>query len=338
MIRTAVVGGSGYTGSELARLLSLHPEFSLECLTSRKNAGAPVSKVHPFLKGFTDLRFEERLNDSADYDLVFVATPYGTTMDITASLLEKGTKVVELSGDYRLKDPQMYKEWYGTEHKDIPNLAKAAYGIPELFADEIRKAQLVANPGCYPTCAVLALAPLFAQGMIKGTVIVDAKSGTSGAGQEPSPMTHHPACDTTITPYKVGRHRHQPEIQMALEKIKSYAPEVLFAPHLVPIVRGILCTCYADFPSDISNEDLQSLYARFYRDKVFVRIEPVPSIPSVTGSNFVEVHAEKLSHKVVAIGAIDNLVKGAAGQAIQNANLMFGLEESTGIDFPGLGV
>ncbi len=338
MIKAAIVGGSGYTGSELARLIPMHPEISLECLTSRKHAGVRVSTVHPFLKGFVDLRFEERLNDNADYDLVFVATPYGTTMDVVPPLLERGIKVIELSGDYRLGTPELYRGWYGMEHKDAANLAKAVYGIPELFAEEISKAQLVANPGCYPTCAVLALAPLFSRDLVSGSVVVDAKSGTSGAGQEPSKMTHHPNCATGVVPYKVGTHRHQPEIQLVLQKLKKAPTEVIFTPHLIPIVRGILCTCYVDVDGEVSGEDMQSIYSQFYQGKMFVRLEPSPSIPSVVGSNFAEVTVEKVGTKAVAIGTIDNLVKGAAGQAIQNANLMFGLEESAGLNFPGLGV
>ncbi len=339
MIRAAIVGGSGYTGSELARLICQHPEISLEALTSRQNAGVRISKVHPYLQGFVDLRFDERLDDNGDYDLVFVATPYGATMDIVPPLLSRGIKVIELSGDYRLRTPEAYKLWYGMDHKDPENLAKAVYGIPELFPEEIRRAQLVANPGCYPTCAVLAMAPLFKKGIVGQRVIVDAKSGTSGAGQEPSKITHHPNCGSNIVPYKVGSHRHQPEIAIALDKLSGLSSKVIFTPQLVPIVRGILCTCYLDLTENFSGEEIKSLYEEFYEGKRFVRLEAIPSISSVIGSNFAEVSSQKVGEDtVVAMGVIDNLVKGAAGQAIQNANLMFGFEESLGLNFPGLGV
>ncbi|QLH75459.1 MAG: N-acetyl-gamma-glutamyl-phosphate reductase [Methanomassiliicoccales archaeon] len=338
MIKAAVVGGSGYTGGELARLLCRHPRIELVAMTSRQLAGTRVDKAHSFLKGFVDIFFTDKL-DGIDCDVVFTATPHGASMDIVPDLLSSGVKVIDLSGDYRLKDVSVYKQWYGTEHRDITNLGKAVYGIPELFADEIKKADFISNPGCYPTCSILALAPLFAEDVIEERVIIDAKSSTSGAGAEPTKATHHPTCGASITPYKVGSHRHSPEIQMALEKVAGHDVEVIFTPHLLPVVRGMLCTCYARLKEDLEKEELQNIYQGFYSGKKFIRMTTVPSMASVNGSNFCELGVEKAGKRnAVVMSAIDNLVKGASGQAIQNCNLMFGIEEAAGLDFPGLGV
>lgn len=339
MYKVAVVGGSGYTGSELARLLSQHPEFELVAMTSRQNAGTPVSRVLPSLTGFVDLTFEANLDRRKDVDLVFLATPHGASMEIVPDLVSRGLKVIDLSGDYRLSDPALYEQWYGHPHKDPEGLEQAVYGMTELFRDNIAKADLVANPGCYPTCSVLSLAPLLANGLIEDLVFIDAKSGTSGAGAEPSKATHHPACGASITPYKVVGHRHTPEIKMALEIVAGSPTGVVFTPHLLPIVRGMLTTSYVILKKDKNKEELGALYDAFYAGRRFVRRTSVPSIPSTVGSNFAEVGMEKAERgTVVVMGALDNLVKGAAGQAVQNANLMFNMDETVGLDFPGLGV
>lgn len=340
MIKAAIVGGSGYTGGELARLLCRHPKISLESMTSRQNAGTKVSQLMTYLDGFVDLRFEERLSDEEHYDLVFVAAPHGASMEVVPELLKRGMRVIDLSGDYRLTDPAVYTKWYGLEHKDAGNLGSSVYGIPELFRESIASARLLANPGCYPTCSSLGLAPLFANYLVEGRAIIDAKSGTSGAGQQPTPMTHHPVCASQVIPYKVGTHRHAPEIQMVLERLASSGVEVVFTPHLMPIVRGMLCTSYVRMRKAADLESINNAYREFYQGKRFVRVvQGVPSISSVTGSNFCEIGLA-LSGKdtIVAMSTIDNLVKGGSGQAVQNANIMFDLEESMGLDFPGLGV
>ena len=339
MIKAAIVGGSGYIGGELARLLCRHPKISLEAMTSRQNAGAKVSQVMTYLEGFVDLRFEERLGDES-YDLVFVAAPHGASMEVVPELLKRGLRVVDLSGDYRLTDPSIYRKWYGLEHKDVDNLGGSVYGIPELFHESITSARLLANPGCYPTCSSLGLAPLFASGLAEPHAVIDAKSGTSGAGQQPTPITHHPACASQITPYKVGSHRHSPEIQMVLERLSKGDVDVVFTPHLLPIVRGMLCTSYVRLKRQMDIAEVLSLYREYYEGKKFVRIVTgAPSIASVVGSNFCEIGLAKAGKDtVVAMSAIDNLVKGGSGQAVQNANIMFGFEESSGLDFPGLGV
>jgi N-acetyl-gamma-glutamyl-phosphate reductase len=339
MIKAAIVGGSGYTGGELARLLCRHPKISLEAMTSRQKAGEKVSQVMPYLDGFVDLRFEERLGDGG-YELVFVAAPHGASMEVVPDLLRKGYRVIDLSGDYRLGDPTLYRKWYGLDHKDVPNLGEAVYGIPEIFQGHIAEARLLANPGCYPTCSSLGLAPLFAKSLVENHVVIDAKSGTSGAGQQPTPMTHHSFCASQIIPYKVGAHRHAPEIQMVLERVASSGVDVVFTPHLMPIVRGMLCTSYARLKEVKDLESIYDIYQEYYHGRRFVRVlQGAPSISSVTGSNFCEIGlAMSGKDTVVAMSAIDNLVKGGSGQAVQNANIMFGMEETSGLDFPGLGV
>ncbi|HEY3420307.1 MAG TPA: N-acetyl-gamma-glutamyl-phosphate reductase [Methanomassiliicoccales archaeon] len=338
MISAAIIGGSGYTGGELARLLCRHPEIKVQAMTSRQHAGLKVAKAHPFLNGFVDLNFTEKLQGN-DYDVVFTATPHGASMDVVPELTASGVKVIDLSGDYRLFDPELYKKWYGLDHRDRENLAKAVYGIPELFRDKIKGAALVANPGCYPTCSSLGLAPLFANGLVEERVIIDAKSGTSGAGAEPTKATHHPNCGASLTPYKVGSHRHMPEIKMILERLSGSPVELIFTPHLVPVVRGMLCTSYPRLKEPMTKEEIVSLYHDFYSGSRFVKFEPIPTMQSVAGSNFVEIGFEVVGElNLVVMSTLDNLVKGASGQAIQNCNIMFGLDEKTGLDFPGLGV
>ncbi len=339
MINVGIIGGSGYTGGELARLLVNHPIMSVEAMTSRRHPGVKVVKEHPFLEGFTDLRFVETIEQVDDLDLIFVATPYGASMDITPKLLDQGAKVVDLSGDYRLQDVRTYHKWYGIEHRDQSHLPQAVYGIPELFRDRIAGADLVANPGCYATCAILTMAPLFAKGLADNEVIVDAKSGTSGAGMKLTEMTHHPYCGSSVIPYKIGSHRHTPEMEMALGMIAENDPRIVLTPHLVPLIRGIVSTCYVRLKEPMDLEDMFSLYTDFYDGERFIRVSRNPSMRSVSGSNLCEIgYGMSGDDMAIVIGAIDNLVKGASGQAIQNANLMCGLEETMGLNFPGLGV
>ncbi|MDO5861201.1 MAG: N-acetyl-gamma-glutamyl-phosphate reductase [Thermoplasmata archaeon] len=338
MTGIGIIGGTGYTGGELARLLCRHPDVEIRAMTSRQNAGRPVSEVHPYLRGYTDIEFTERISDTDGLDLVFVATPHGVAMSEVPRLLENGVKVIDLSGDYRLHDTAEYSKWYGHEHTDEENLRNAVYGLPELFRDKIRGADLVANPGCYATSAILACAPLMKSGLVSESVVVDSKSGTSGAGMVPSARTHHPNCSGSVIPYSVGSHRHTPEIEMAVDMFAGSHMSLTFVPHLVPIVRGILSDCYFDLLKDVTQEEVDAVYEAQYGKERFVHYVSEPSVREVAGSNHAEVASRVLGSKAVAFGTLDNLVKGASGQAVQCMNLMLNIDESAGLDFPGLGV
>ncbi len=338
MKKIGIIGGTGYTGGELARLLCTHPDVEIKAMTSRKNAGSKVSVMHTYLSGYVDLEFSEKISSAKDLDLVFVATPHGVAMSEVPSLLECGTKVIDLSGDYRLHDIPTYEKWYGHEHTDAENLKDAVYGMPEFFRDSIAKSNVVANPGCFATACILAAAPLVKAGIVSKNIIFDAKSGTSGAGMVPSPRTHHATCGETILPYSVGSHRHTPEIEMVLDAVSGKSADVLFTPHLIPIVRGILSTCYLELTKEMSSEDVDEIYTKQYGSEPFVHYVPEPSIRSVVASNHAQVGSKVIGNRVVAFGAIDNLVKGASGQAVQCMNLMLGLDEKSGLNLPGLGV
>ena len=338
MTRVGIIGGTGYAGGELARILATHPDVEIAAMTSRQNAGKKVQESHPYLKGYLDLNFTEKISETPDLDLVFVATPHGVAMKEVPALLEQGIKAIDLSGDYRLHDVDVYQKWYGHEHTDVDNLQDAVYGLPEFFRDEIKGADLVANPGCYATSIILACGPLLKSGLVGNDIIVDAKSGTSGAGMVPSARTHHSTCGESIIPYSVGSHRHTPEIEMAVDRFAGSHAKVTFVPNLVPIVRGIISSCDFGLEKEASQEDIDSIYESQYGKETFVHYVPEPSIRAVVASNHAQVSARVLGDKVVAFGVVDNLVKGASGQAVQCMNLMLGLDEKTGLDFPGLGV
>ena len=336
MKKIGIIGGTGYTGGELARMLCVHPGVEIISMTSRQNAGKRVSDVHTYLKGYADLEFTEKVSD--DCDLVFVATPHGVAMSEIRGLLKKGIKCIDLSGDYRMHDVPTYEKWYGHTHTDTENLQKAVYGLPELFRDKLKGADLVANPGCYATATILACAPMMKAKLAHPDIFVDAKSGTSGAGMVPSARTHHAFCGESIIPYNVGKHRHTPEIEMALNMFSGIKPEVLFVPNLVPIVRGILSSCYFTLNDGVTAEDVVSAYSGQYKNERFVHFVDEPSIRATVASNHAQVGVNVFDNKAVAFGTIDNLVKGGSGQAVQCMNLMLGLEETAGLDTPGLGV
>ncbi len=338
MTRVGIIGGTGYAGGELARILSTHPDVEVAAMTSRQNAGAKVQDVHTYLRGYLDLAFTEKISETPDLDLVFVATPHGVAMKEVPALLEQGTKAIDLSGDYRLHDVDVYQKWYGHEHTDADNLQKAVYGLPEFFRDEIKGADLVANPGCYATSIILACGPLLKSGLVGDDIIVDAKSGTSGAGMVPSPRTHHSTCGESIIPYSIGSHRHTPEIEMAVDKFAGTHTKVTFIPQLLPIVRGILSSCYFNVNKDLTQDEVDSIYNGQYGKETFVHYVPDPSIRAVVASNHAQVSSKVLGDKIVSFGVLDNLVKGASGQAVQCMNLMLNLREDAGLDYPGLGV
>ncbi len=338
MKKVGIIGGTGYTGGELARLLCRHPGVELAAMTSRQNAGRRVSDVLPWMRGYADFEFVQNIDEAPDLDLVFVATPQGVAMTEVPGLLEAGVKAVDLSGDYRLKDPAEYEKWYGREHTDADNLPRAVYGLPELFRDRIAGADLVANPGCYATSAILACAPVMKSGLVGTSVVVDSKSGTSGAGMVPSPATHHATCSQSVSAYGVGTHRHTPEMVQAVREFSGEEMDLTFVPHLVPVVRGILSDCYFDLDGTVSQGELEDVYDAQYGSERFVHRVDEASMRDVAGSNHAEVACRALGGKAVAFCALDNLVKGASGQAVQCMNLMLGMDEGAGLDFPGLGV
>ena len=327
-------------GFELLRLLVRHPQAQIVEVTSRSNAGTKVSSLHPALNGFLDMDFIPELTDPGSNDVVFVAAPHGASMDVVPSLLDAGCRVIDLSGDYRLGNAETYEKWYGKKHSDAGNLSKAVYGLTELNRAKIAEAQLVANPGCYPTGALLALIPVARAKAIGGDVVVDSKSGSSGAGASPGDFTHHPSCAPNVTPYNVGKHRHTPEIEMALKSIGGNFGETTFTPHLVPLVRGIQTSCYVKLVKGTNIDDLKKHYRAFANENHFVKfVDGIPRITSVLGSNYCHVSIAMASESMMAaFSVIDNLCKGGSGQAVQNMNVMFGLDEKAGLDIPGLGV
>ncbi|CAD7770386.1 [LysW]-L-2-aminoadipate/[LysW]-L-glutamate phosphate reductase [Candidatus Methanoperedenaceae archaeon GB50] len=333
MIEVGIVGGSGYTGGELLRLLSAHPEVEVVVVTSRRFGGKPVSSIHRHLEGIYDLSFENptpvEVGDRCD--LVFTAVPHGSAMGIVPELLGSA-RVIDLSADYRLP-PRVFEAIYGLEHSDA---REAVYGLPEIHT--VAGNDLVANPGCYPTGAVLAAAPLASERLLS-LAVFDSKSGISGAGAEPSMVSHYPEMAENVQPYKLTTHRHRAEIVHELGRLDGGSASISFTPHVVPSVRGILTTAHLFTRESVDGGEIRKLYEKFYKNKPFIRLrETIPSLPAVRGSNFCDIYieADDDNDRVVVITAIDNLVKGASGQAIQNMNLIFNLDETTGLWQPGL--
>ncbi|MBU0501333.1 MAG: N-acetyl-gamma-glutamyl-phosphate reductase [Gammaproteobacteria bacterium] len=341
MFKVGVVGGTGYTGVELLRLLALHPGVAPSVITSRGEAGTAVSDMFPNLRGHIDLRFTEPdVGRLAECELVFFATPNGTAMKMVPELLRSGTRVVDLAADFRLKDPALWERWYGMPHECPDLLPEAVYGLPEMNRAAVAKARLVANPGCYPTAVTLGFLPLLEAGLIDAdSLIADAKSGVSGAGRKASVNALMGECGESFKAYAVPGHRHQPEIRQVLGSILAEPPALTFVPHLVPMIRGINATLYGRLTAEPG--DLQALFEARYRGEYFVDVMPAGSHPetrSVRGVNQcrLAVHRPQGGETVVVLSVIDNLVKGAAGQAVQNMNLMLGLEERLGLEAIGL--
>lgn len=343
MYKISVVGASGYTGAELLRLLAGHGGVEITSVTSRQYAGQPVGEQFPSLRGCVELDFE--LLDpavlAANSDVVFTAVPHQTAMALVPELLGAGARVVDLSADFRLADAGIYADWY-QEHTAPQLLREAVYGLPELFRPDIAAARLIANPGCYPTCAALALAPLLEAGRIEPeTIIIDSKSGTSGAGRGAKVASLYCEVNEGFKAYGLPRHRHTPEIEQTLSGLAGRPVTISFTPHLIPANRGILSTCYATLTAGIDQAELLDAFGDYYAGEPFVRVLPsghLPNIAHVRGSNFCDIGlvTDERTHRVVVISAIDNLVKGAAGQAVQNMNLMLGLPETQGLLQPPL--
>jgi len=335
MIRTAILGATGYTARELLGLLLRHPEVEITALTTRQESELHVAEVHPSLRGRLDLKLENLTpaEVAKRADCVFGCLPHAASAAVVSELLDAGCRVVDFSADYRLDDPQVYAEWYQVEHPDPERMAKTVYGLPELFRESIRGAHLVANPGCYPTAAILALAPLLKAGAIAPRgIVIDAKSGVSGAGRSPKPTLHFPEANENLTPYSVGTHRHTPEIDLILSTWAEVETNVIFTPHLIPMDRGELITAYADTTDETTAEQLLEILQAYYADEPFVRvIEGLPGTKQVANTNFCDVTVRNVGEKAVVIGAIDNLIKGASGAAIQNFNLMYNFPETTAL-------
>lgn len=343
LARVGIIGGTGYTGVELLRLLVPRDDIQLVFASSRSAAGTRLDAHFPSLRGLTDLMFEgrEAVADAA-CDIVFFATPNGTAMRQAPALLASGTRIIDLSADFRLKDTGVWEQWYGEAHHCPELVAEAAYGLPEMHRDAIAKAQIVACPGCYPTAVQLGFLPLLEAGLVRlDSLIADAKSGVSGAGRGAAvPMLLAEAADS-FKAYATPGHRHLPEIEQGLERMAKASVELTFTPHLLPIIRGIHATLYADLLDVYTKVDLQALFESRYRHEHFVDVLPPGSQPetrSVRGSNTVRlaVHRPQGRGRVVVLSVEDNLVKGAAGQAVQNMNLLLGLEESAGLTMPPL--
>ncbi|MEN8189139.1 MAG: N-acetyl-gamma-glutamyl-phosphate reductase [Thermodesulfobacteriota bacterium] len=340
MLNVAIIGASGYTGVELSRILCNHPEVRITAATSRQYDGKPLSEVFPNLRGKVDLICEnlsvDQLVERAD--LFFAAVPHKTAMDLVPQLLEAGKKVVDLSADFRLRDVKVYEEWY-QPHSSPQYLKEAVYGLPEIYRDQIREARLIANPGCYPTAAILGLAPLLKAGLIDpATIIIDAKSGTTGAGRSVQVGTLFCEVQDGFKPYKVGgTHRHTPEIEQEIAALCDTETRVSFTPHLLPINRGILTTIYCQPVSSIDHSQLQGLYEEMYNDSYFIRILPENSFPAtqyVRGSNYCDIgfKIDPRTGRIIVMSAIDNVVKGSSGAAVQNMNLISGFDEKSGLE------
>ena len=336
MIKVGIVGGTGYTGVELLRLLALHPQVELRTITSRADAGTPVSKMFPSLRGLVELNFAHPDEAHLDQcDLVFFATPNGIAMQQARSLLDAGVKVIDLAADFRIQDVAEWEKWYGMSHACPDLVAEAVYGLPEMNREQIRQARLVANPGCYPTAVQLGFIPLLKAGLVDiSGLIADVKSGVSGAGRKAEVGILFAEASDNFKAYGVAGHRHLPEIRQGLSRIAQATVGLTFVPHLTPMIRGIHATLYGRLNREV---DLQTLFESHYANEAFVDVMPVGSQPetrSVRGSNRcrIAVYRPQQGDTVVVLSVIDNLVKGAAGQAVQNMNLMFGLPESTALN------
>ena len=338
-IKIAIFGGSGYGGSELLRILLFHPNAEIVLVTANEHAGKPVGEVHKNLFGLTDLKFEkspEDLSELKEIDLAFFALPHGQALSRIPQLPEN-VKVIDLSGDFRIDDKEIFQKFYKLEHTADELQKKFVYGLTETNREKIKTANYVANPGCFATATLLALAPMVKSGLLNGKIIVDAKTGSSGSGAKAAANTHHPQRMNSFYAYKPFQHQHVPEIEQHLREVGEFENRFVFMTHSLPVSRGIFASCYMETVLEMANEDVKNLYADFYKDSFFVRlVEGSPDINWVKTTNFCDIAVHTSAGKQVAVfSAIDNLVKGAAGGAVQNMNLMFGLDETTGLKLIG---
>jgi N-acetyl-gamma-glutamyl-phosphate reductase len=340
VIKVGIVGATGYTGSELLRLLVLHPKVEITVVTSRTEKGRPVADMFPHVRGYIDLPFTDpSVDELAGCDLIFFATPHGVAQSMMSEFIDSGLRTIDLSGDFRLKDVDVWESWYDQKHACPELIPQAAYGLPEIYREQIKDAKLVACPGCFPTVIQLGFLPLVEQGLVQADrLIADAKTGTSGAGRAAKVGMLLSECADSFKAYGVSGHRHLPEIQQILSEANGSPVNVTFVPHLVPMIRGIEATLYIQPKPDaeLSLEQAQAIYEERYKDEPFVDVMPLGSLPetrSVKGSNMcrIALHQQPGSNTIIVLSVIDNLVKGSSGQAIQNMNLMFGFDEMMGL-------
>ncbi len=336
MTKIAILGGSGYTAAELIHILLRHPDAEIAAVISRQEGTPLVTDLHPSLTGRIHLRCEPFDADrlvARGVQCVFGCLPHGVSMSTLPALLERGVRVIDLSADYRLRDANVYAQWYGESHHDLAHLAQAVYGLPEIYGEEIPTAHLIANPGCYPQTAILGLAPLVAGKYIElRSLIVDSKSGVSGAGRTPKLATHFPECNESVSAYNVGQHRHTPEIEQTLSDVAGEPVEVVFTPHLIPMNRGIFTTIYATPRRPLTEAQLLDLFRTYYAQAPFVRVlSHLPATSYCTGSNFLDLTVRVVRDRILVLVCEDNLVRGASGVAVQNFNRMYGHDERTAL-------
>ena len=339
MIKVGILGATGYAGEQLVWFLYKHPQVNVEFYHSHNYADIMYNEVYNnYYESIEDVcvNMETAMSKLSNINVLFIAMPHGKAFEISEKALSLGVKVIDLGADFRLKSKDVYEDWYGVKHESVELLGNAVYGLTELNREAIKKCKLLANPGCYPTATILALTPLLKNKLIDiNSIIVDAKSGVSGAGRTANIGSLFTECNESIKAYAVATHRHTPEIEQELSAVSSENIIISFTPHLVPMNRGILSTCYASLKKDISTEEVIALYRDFYKDDYFVKIiNGLPETRWVRGSNLchIGIKVDKRTKRVIIISAIDNLIKGAAGQAVQNMNIMFGLEETTGLE------
>lgn len=337
MHKIGIIGATGYTGSELVRLLHSHPDVEIAIITSETYAGQKFSDIHPQFKDIVDITLKPASEiASANPDLVFLALPHGVSMDYVKDLADKDIRIIDLSGDFRLPSKQLYEQWYNKPHSYPEGIAHAIYGIPELFRNDIIKAKLIANPGCFPTGAIVAAAPLVKEKLVDAKrLIFDSKTGVTGAGIKPKLVTHFSNVNENFKAYGIKTHRHTIEIQETLSKYGQDTTTIQFTPHLLPVDRGILTSVYAIPKGKITDKDLSELYSKYYGQEPFIRLlDTNPEIKNIRGTNYIDIYPvfDERTGNIMVFSAIDNLVRGAAGQAVQNMNLMLGIDESKALN------
>jgi len=340
MIKAGILGATGYTGSELVRILYHHPKVEIITLSSNSHNNQVYSSVFENFNKISEMKCEKEDIESLSeqLDVIFLALPKGKALELLTDSILKNVKVIDLSGDFRLKNVEIYEEWYKIKHLNEALIGKATYGLSEWKRNQIKISSLISNPGCYPTCALLCLLPLIKEEILEeNSIIIDAKSGVSGAGRSLNLTTHFSECNESIKAYKVKTHQHTPEIEQQLNEFTKNSNSVIFTPHLVPMNRGILCTCYGTLKKHINYDEIKEIYEKYYKHEYFIRLTKEHIFPEtkwVKGSNYCDIGftLDKRSNKIIIIGAIDNLIKGAAGQAVQNMNIMFNLKENMGLN------